>query len=65
MNGGGMNDYANLETKEAFKRQLQAMRSWCCSYWAYLHIFMIILIVITEQTFMIAVLSIVNKFEIE
>eukprot|EP01084_Bolivina_argentea_P172017 297985_1 len=37
---------ANMDYKQAFKAQLQMMQSWCCSYWLYLHIFMIILVAI-------------------
>eukprot|EP01084_Bolivina_argentea_P089683 161777_1 len=45
-NAGGNANYGNMDYKEAFKAQLRAQQSWCCSYWTYLHIFMIALIIL-------------------
>ena len=42
-----VNNNSHLEIKEAFKRELKSMQSWCCSFWAYLHVFMFILLAIS------------------
>jgi len=36
----------NLPVNEAWKQLLQSQQTWCCSYWVYLHIFLIALLVI-------------------